>query len=680
LNRNPDHDALQEVAQLLAPIQKTVGFVGYNTIGDFEACVFRDIPFEDVASWLQKLSRLRHAVCRIECPLDGATLFGTGFLVAPDIVLTNHHVAKHFWNNNDVADRVHIRFGYEAASNGSVSEGASCTLVRDWTLPCNPVEDCDFAFLRLNRRPADDQVEGQKRDVLSLEDQSASTSSPQPLLILQHPAASPLKLAFGTLERFEGSKYLWYRVNTTNGSSGAPCLNQHLQVIGLHHFGAPTENRGIAVSAIRPSYLRIAQTGASGSGEEHLEESCSHSDTASLPQSRSVGRAPTGQGAREESDAPRVLIPTLPASPLPTIVVCYFHPECRSTLPALRQAFFPEAASNRCEVAAHVEVCDTPVEALKRYRKFSDNALLLLDGFPLDGAHLRDGLDAVPGPKRINVIYNDPEWPNSSVTEASASMIDDVHSITNSDTLIAAIRKALLRVRTQQCFSFKVLRDPEDLQRFFELRYRIWSEKQYLEPRKVCPECPWEVDYTDRTSLPVGFFFRATGAMIAGGRLVQDFGMEDPDVVSTIENMLRDRGAETLIRNFCIPTAIKPPFDIISAFSGFQSYYCRLVRSSLMKAEVSRIVVETAYRDRGLGETLVDTLCSLARSRDIQTLFLACHAEHETFYARSGFRLVPDAAGKFLTYDVPAVAMERTMLTPIHSETGEGPAGSATVC
>ena len=61
--------------------------------------------FQDV-SVLQRLSALSVAVCRI---LKGGTPIGTGFLVSPEILITNHHVIP---NEREAGDML-AEFNYE---------------------------------------------------------------------------------------------------------------------------------------------------------------------------------------------------------------------------------------------------------------------------------------------------------------------------------------------------------------------------------------------------------------------------------------------------------------------------------------------------------------------------------------------------------------------------------------
>jgi hypothetical protein len=66
-----------------------------------------------------------------------------------------------------------------------------------------------------------------------------------PLSILQHPDGAPLKISFGQSAGLNANAArLRYTVNTVGGSSGSPCLNAQLELVGLHHAGDPNFDSG----------------------------------------------------------------------------------------------------------------------------------------------------------------------------------------------------------------------------------------------------------------------------------------------------------------------------------------------------------------------------------------------------------------------------------------------------
>ena len=83
----------------------------------------------------------------------------------------------------------------------------------------------------------------------------------EPLLILQHPEAEPLKLAIGAVVTpDDGQQHVTYKVNTKGGSSGSPCFTSALDPVAIHHFGRSVENQGVNLGAIL-QFLRSKKLG-----------------------------------------------------------------------------------------------------------------------------------------------------------------------------------------------------------------------------------------------------------------------------------------------------------------------------------------------------------------------------------------------------------------------------------
>src|SRR5208337_1202978 len=172
--------------------------------------------------------------------------------------------AEKFWDDKAKAGRVVLRFDYEKGVSGvSVPDGAAFKLAMAWRGPAVPSEaqearpwqvlyspesELDFALLRLDRPAGDDTVDGGARGFLKLT--ARSFNQTDPILILQHPNAAPLKLSFGAVERTDPPNRELYDVNTEGSSSGSPCLTQNLKVIVIHHFGLTENNRGVTHEAI----------------------------------------------------------------------------------------------------------------------------------------------------------------------------------------------------------------------------------------------------------------------------------------------------------------------------------------------------------------------------------------------------------------------------------------------
>jgi hypothetical protein len=216
--------------------------------GEIERMVLKDVPFENIGQWLDRFTRLRRAVCRIE-PQPGPDLsgYGTGFLIAPEVVMTNFHVVEPFLTRG--AERVVVRFDYETGTDGvSVSQGRECRLAADWRLLDSPVAELDCALVRLAEPAGSDVVAGAPRGVLRPVRHMFRSGAP--LMILQHPTAAPLKLSIGSVvDPGAAPNRVSYTANTEPGSSGSPCFTSGLDLVALHHMGGDP-NRGVRLGAI----------------------------------------------------------------------------------------------------------------------------------------------------------------------------------------------------------------------------------------------------------------------------------------------------------------------------------------------------------------------------------------------------------------------------------------------
>jgi len=95
-------------------------------------------------------------------------------------------------------------------------------------------------------------------------------------------------------------------------------------------------------------------------------------------------------------------------------------------------------------------------------------------------------------------------------------------------------------------------------------------------------------------------------------------------------------------------------------FPGFRAKFRSLVQNRTNVAEVGRVAVDPEHRGHCLSEVLVDTAVSLAESRHISCLFLACHEELSPLYAKCGFQpVVGLRSTKFFNIKLPSIVMER---------------------
>lgn len=223
----------------------------------------------DVHIWRDRLVKIERQVCRVE--LEGNGL-GTGFLVGPDTVLTNWHVFEIAKDGNKFS-KIGCRFDYTRLPDGSIRPGRLVMLNSAIdTSPYSPAEmtdnpdnpppnseQLDYALLRLTSRVGEDQIDGVPREWIKLPKAALPLPAGAPILILQHPDGSPMKLALDTeavIGLNDNGTRLRYRTNTEYGSSGSPVFTMDWDVVALHHYGdpkwqSPLFNQGVPIELIR---------------------------------------------------------------------------------------------------------------------------------------------------------------------------------------------------------------------------------------------------------------------------------------------------------------------------------------------------------------------------------------------------------------------------------------------
>lgn len=207
------------------------------------------LPFH----FLRTGDRLGRAVVKL-LRSDGAA--GTGFLVAPGILLTNHHVLP------DVATAsAAIALGnYEAAPPGA-------TLGRPASVPLDPdtlfVTNAELDFTFCGVRGLD------FLGSIALRRNSLSVDASETVNIIQHPRGRPKEVALRDNRVVKSDcVVVQYACSTEPGSSGSPVFNNAWEPVALHHASVAAEgpegrpsgeasgspvrylNEGIRISAI----------------------------------------------------------------------------------------------------------------------------------------------------------------------------------------------------------------------------------------------------------------------------------------------------------------------------------------------------------------------------------------------------------------------------------------------
>lgn len=267
----PNNSLVRNLPDALRLGEAKKSAVGPDDKGSLEKIV-RDGGFVDLRGWSEKMAEIGQATCRIEVQLDEGKSYGTGVLIADDLVLTNYHVVEDHITGTRGPAGIGCRFDYAMDVRG-LDEGTLVSLADPaWLVAFSPydqadvsgdgiasADNLDFAVLRLSTPIGQQDLGlGLHRGRIAITNPTPIPKPDDPVFIVQHPLAEPMMLAIGkVLGQDPGGSRLRYDADTENGSSGSGVFDQKLRLIALHHAGDPKAktrfadfNEGIQIGKI----------------------------------------------------------------------------------------------------------------------------------------------------------------------------------------------------------------------------------------------------------------------------------------------------------------------------------------------------------------------------------------------------------------------------------------------
>jgi V8-like Glu-specific endopeptidase len=174
---------------------------------------------------------------------------GTGFLIAADLLLTNHH--NLFQDTGARLSQLEVRFDYEATLAGAMRDSVIATpdlasIVAD--------RDGDWGVVRLS-----EPVTGR----MPLRFAGDRTKVDAWVAIIQHPEGLPKKIALHhNTVTYVDDQVVHYLTDTLGGSSGSPVFNEKWEVVALHHAGGNVPLPGTKTAVYRNEGIPIAKVKA----------------------------------------------------------------------------------------------------------------------------------------------------------------------------------------------------------------------------------------------------------------------------------------------------------------------------------------------------------------------------------------------------------------------------------
>ena len=155
-------------------------------------------------AYLERGAIAARAVARIDL---GGGAFGTGFLIAPRVLITNNHVI----GDKATAARAMANFQYEVNLKDAPADDVTVELVPDELFYTSPVNELDFTVVAVSPK-----VPLWQFGCLPLIEATGKTSEGEWLTIIQHPSGQRKQICVRENKFIKRTEdMLWYTTDTS---------------------------------------------------------------------------------------------------------------------------------------------------------------------------------------------------------------------------------------------------------------------------------------------------------------------------------------------------------------------------------------------------------------------------------------------------------------------------------
>ena len=245
---------------------------------NLERILRQENRFLDPEIWFGRFRDVINQVCQIEVKLrSGESVFGSGVLIGPNIILTNYHVIEGVANPTSFQQDGHdaapsdviIRFDHKKGRPSYIQPGVEFCLESDWLVDSSPyypsdspstqmdwqnftASGLDYALLRVKDEPGAQNLTQDsagsvqtQRGWINLDHCTKKCVAGMGMIVAQYPQGGAMKIAIETnavIGLNSSKNRVKHKVNTDKGSSGAPCFTLDWDLVALHQAGIASMN------------------------------------------------------------------------------------------------------------------------------------------------------------------------------------------------------------------------------------------------------------------------------------------------------------------------------------------------------------------------------------------------------------------------------------------------------
>ncbi|HMI04634.1 MAG TPA: endonuclease [Pedobacter sp.] len=208
-------------------------------------------------NYLIKGALAAKSVCRVTVISESGDddSAGTGFLIAPNIMITNNHVLS----NKGTAGLSYAEFNYELGADNLPTVSRVFRFNPEKLFYTN--QPYDYTIIWLEETSADGAAKINEFGFLKLNPSLGKTKEGNFVSVIQHPDGKKKKVAIrgNRVTSLDLPVFIRYETDTKNGASGAPVFNDKWEVVALHHSGVPNRDNQLRILNLKGEVWEEAQ-------------------------------------------------------------------------------------------------------------------------------------------------------------------------------------------------------------------------------------------------------------------------------------------------------------------------------------------------------------------------------------------------------------------------------------